>query len=146
MSELCNLLDKKLGPCLTVYENELGGRVAVCTYVYSCHFGYISKRAQLLNTFDWLCKGLPVRIINDCRVAPIIRESEDGGFLLMLSNMDFDAIDNLKVEINTNVASCVIICQDGTVKNADFKIEPNGKLIVNIERIEPWSAVILSDK
>ncbi len=146
LSELYNLLDKPLGPCFTAYENELGGRVAVSTYVYSCHFGYISKRAQILNTFDWLCKGLPVRIINDCRVAPILRQREDGGFLLMLSNMDFDAIENLQVEVITPATECVMLKADGNIEKANFSVLSGGKIRINIPRIEPWSAIIISDK
>lgn len=146
LSQLYDLLDKPLGPCFTIYENEYGGRVAVCTYVYSCHFGYISKRTQLLNTFEWLCKGLPIRILNDCRVAPIIRKKQDGGFLIMLSNMDFDAVKDLQVEIITDSADCVILKTDGTSQKADFRILHNGKMRVYIPEIQPWSAIIISDK
>ena len=146
LSTLYTLMEEELGPCFTVYENELGGKVAVMTYVDCENLEYIPKRTQILNVFDYICGGLPLRVLSDCRIAPVIRKNADGGFLALLANMDFDACCNVQVEISTDAESCVIINRDGFLKNIPITVLSNGKKLIEIEKIEPWSAVVVADK
>ncbi|HOS95797.1 MAG TPA: hypothetical protein PLQ54_20990, partial [Armatimonadota bacterium] len=66
------------GPCLSVYENELGGRVAVMGYAPWMFLHSVSKRAQLLNIADWITgEGLPVRVEEPVALVPFVRMAED---------------------------------------------------------------------
>ena len=51
------------GGCLSVYENALGGRVAVTSYAPWRRLGSLCKRSQLTELADWLSfNKMPVRI------------------------------------------------------------------------------------
>lgn len=146
LSKLYDLLEKELGPCFTVYENELGGKVAVMTYLDSSLLGYKDKRIQMLNAFEYISGGLPIRVLNDCRVAPVLRKTQDGGFIGMLANMDFDIQKDLEVEISTEAKTCSIINSDGSLTEIPVTCLQNNKKLIKIEKIEPWSAVVITDK
>ncbi|MFO8012243.1 MAG: hypothetical protein R6X20_02945 [Phycisphaerae bacterium] len=83
---------RPVGPCLTAYENDAGGRVAVASYVPWEQLGRLAKRRQLLNLADWLTRRrTPVRIDACRRVAPFVRRSRDGRrMVVLLVNMSFD--------------------------------------------------------
>jgi hypothetical protein len=68
------------GCCLSVYDNALGGRVAVSSCVPWRRLGSLGKRSQLVALADWLAYGrAPVRLDAFRRVAPFVRMSADGG-------------------------------------------------------------------
>ena len=92
---LCELIDmnrKTIGPVHTLYENELGGRVAVITSSPYHLMLSSPKIHQIRETFDWLGGGaMPLRLKTIGRVIPTIRVSEDRQhFLMLLVNGSMD--------------------------------------------------------
>lgn len=145
LSELYTVKNEPLGPCFTAYENDRGGRVAVCTFVFSSTPWYLSKRTQLFNVFDWLSGGLPVKIVTDCRVLPLLRRKPDGGFVLMLANMSFDPVERLEVDLVTPSATCVQLNQDGSVTPVSVTALSETKRRITIPTVAPFAAVVLAD-
>jgi len=89
------------GPCLSAYENELGGRVAVAGYAQWMFLQSVSKRAQLLNIADWLTGGaLPARVDEPVPLIPFVRMAEDRSrAVVVLLNAGLDAIERATVRI-----------------------------------------------
>ena len=66
------------GPCVTAFENELGGRVVVLGYAPWMFLQSAGKREQLLNAADWLTgNALPVRVEPTAAITPVVRLSPD---------------------------------------------------------------------
>ncbi len=89
------------GCCLSLFENPLGGRVAVSSYSPWIRLGRSAKRRQLQAVFDWLARGrMPVRIDATVRVWPVLRsDPSTGRSVLMLLNTALDATGPLAVRL-----------------------------------------------
>ena len=143
LSDLKSLYGEYYGPCMTAYENELGGRVAVCTYMYPNSWQFDSKRTQWTNLFDWMIPGgLPVKVNLPHKIVPVMRKDDDGNCLLMLTNMTFDVAVNFTVDIAAK--GLKRLCADGTLQKIQTE-EVNGKTRVSIEKLEPWESVLLTN-
>lgn len=145
LSDMITIQKKYLGPCMTLYENSLGGRVAVSTYLFPRYIQYIAKRFQLFSVFEWLLKGhLPIKTNIDHKIIPILRKNETGNYILMLANMSFDSTGNFTAEIKTKKSECKQINSDGSI--TELKTEQTDCAIkITIENIEPWKAVVLTN-
>ena len=105
---LCQLIDmnrQPLGAAHTLYENTLGGRVAIITPSPYHLMLSSAKIHQLYETFDWLAKGrMPLRMSRPGRIVPTVRVSEDRKHcLLMLLNGSMDMVDAPSMEIRLPV-------------------------------------------
>ena len=82
-----------------VYETPEGGRAAVMARApWSDDILSFPKSCQILNTLDWLCGGLPVRVDTDCRVGQSLWEG-DGDAVCFLFSMDYDDAENVKLRL-----------------------------------------------
>lgn len=143
LSDLKSLCGEYYGPCMTAYENELGGRVAVCTYLFPNSWQFESKRTQWTNLFDWLIPGgLPVKVNLPHKIVPVMRKDSDGNCLLMLTNMTFDTAYNFAVDIAAN--DLKMLRADGTLQDIQSK-EVDGKTRVLIEKLKPWESILLTN-
>lgn len=105
---LCELIDmdrQAVGPCCTLYENALGGRVAVVSASPFRLNLSSAKIRQLQEIFDWLSRGrMPLRLLRPGRVIPTIRVSEDRRhFLMLLVNGSMDEAEQVRVEVRLPV-------------------------------------------
>lgn len=92
----------QLGVSSYVYENELGGRVAVFGYMPWEYFDTWQRLEQTQNVCDWLAKDqLPVKVMNDDHIVSLIKQPDDRSeFMLMLINAYLDdTADTLTVRI-----------------------------------------------
>ncbi len=101
LSRLVSYTKDELGPASTLYENELGGRVAVQGYPAwrMIHSGF--KRKQLLRIGDWLSYGnLPALIDQTLRVVPFVKYSEDESrWFILLLNASFDETGSFETKL-----------------------------------------------
>ncbi len=131
------------GMCLSAFENELGGRVAVSTYVPWTHLGRAGKRHQLIVLADWLCRGnLPAIIEQTCRVAPLARVSPDGEcVVLTLFNMSFDPTGPLTVRLLARPCGMALLTPSGRVP-VETRSERGGTLLA-VPTLDPWQIAVL---
>ncbi len=131
-----------LGSCLTLYENKLGGRVAVSTYAPWHRIGLGPKRRQVIALADWLTEGrLPVIIDQTVRVAPFIRKSPDGRFFAVLFNTSLDATGKLTLRLRASSDQVSLVSSNG-FQSLDTSLS-EGEVIVEVPSIPPWSTIIL---
>ncbi|MBO9608637.1 MAG: hypothetical protein J7639_21975 [Paenibacillaceae bacterium] len=148
LSELVTMTGEVCGPSFTLYENALGGRVAVHSYAPWKHIHSSLKKSQLTAALDWVSRGtMPVRIDACVKVVPFIRRSPDGKkFVLMLLNASFDATGAVEVEIRGVAPDTVVELQrDGTttpVEAARISGEA-GNVRVTIHDLAPWQFRVL---
>ena len=137
-----NYFGESYGPCLSVFENSLGGRVAVLGYSPWMFIHSSAKRRQLQNIADWLTRGaLPVRIDEPVSLTPLVRlsESRDRGAVLLL-NTGLDRIETATVHVRAT-GSLRAIDESGE-REVQAMAEATG-WEVKVSTIAPWEAVWL---
>ncbi|NBD22258.1 hypothetical protein [Paenibacillus glycinis] len=146
LSRLVSFGNADLGPVSSVYENTLGGRVAVQGYIPWQHIHSGVKRTQLLRISDWLSYGrLPVVIDRACKVMPFFKEAEDGSaWFVLLVNGSFDDASAIEVKLRA-AADIGTVCElmaDGSsrVVPDDAYRQSKGETILTLDRIGSWQS------
>ena len=144
LSELVNYQEEVHGPCMTAFENALGGRVVVAGFAPWTFLGSSAKRTQLQNIADWLTRGtLPLRIDSMVKMTPFFRLSADRtrGSLVLL-NAGLDAIE--QVELHLRIKQTPIrLARPG---QAPFDIAPEWSAEgcrLTLRDIPAWSTLAL---
>ena len=148
LAEMVDYMGRGLGPCLSAYKNELGGRVVVAGYYPWFLLHNKSKATQVKNIFAWLSRDrLPVIIESFAKVAVWARGEPDGEPAIVVLNASFDTIQHLSMRIRCNVDNfeflstdnnCTIVCAE---QCADL---PANYRRVIIESLAPWSMYLLT--
>ncbi|MCD6520005.1 MAG: hypothetical protein J7M05_08800 [Anaerolineae bacterium] len=128
-----------LGPCMTAFENPLGGRVVVMGYSPWQFIHSLAKRNQLVNVADWLSRGeLPVRIKDPVPLTPFVRmaRSRRRGLIVLL-NHGLETIPQVRIEVRSPMP--VRLAEPW--REILFPQEQGGELILH--NIPPWSTVCL---
>ncbi|REE68113.1 hypothetical protein A8990_13842 [Paenibacillus taihuensis] len=148
LDRLVSYTKEDVGPASTLYENALGGRVAVQGYVpwQLIHSGI--KRTQLLRICDWLSYDrLPVVIDRCLKVVPFIKQAEEAnGWFLMLFNGSFDETGSfeakLRIGARSDKAKWTIyeLLADGTsIPLPETAIESSeGEVVLRLDHLRIW--------
>ncbi|MFZ2657337.1 MAG: hypothetical protein WAX69_20545 [Victivallales bacterium] len=139
LSKLESYFGKKLGPCMTAFENKIGGRVIVSGYAPWLFLGSEAKRTQLQNVLDWATRGqLAVRIEETVPLIPVVRLSpeKDRGNIVLL-NAGFDVIKQASIRFSGPITPVHLMSPD--LKKTRMKIirEKNG-WTVKLKDLAPW--------
>ncbi|MGK7394669.1 MAG: hypothetical protein ACNS62_08850 [Candidatus Cyclobacteriaceae bacterium M3_2C_046] len=130
------------GISLSLYENELGGRIAVSSYHPWRNVGMLAKVTQLSRLFHFLSRSkMPVKIDKPCRIMPLFRKNSQGGFVLSLFNSSFDVYEDVPVVVKSYSDHLKLLTDEGE-QNIIAK-KQDDQLIFNVDRMAPWSVVIL---
>ena len=148
-------LEKTYGPCMTAFENALGGRIVVAGYAPWMFLGSAAKRTQLQNAADWLSRGtLPLRIgvhpprRDVVRLVPFVRLSADRrrGVAVLL-NAGFDPVGEATVHFRTAAAPVGLARPGGSAAQAIAADGTPGAWRLTLRDVAPWStvAILLAD-
>ncbi len=131
-----------LGSCLTLYTNELGGRVAVSSYAPWNRIGLGPKRRQVIAMTDWLSEGrLPAIIDQTVRVAPFVRQSPDGRVVVVLFNTSLDATGMLTLRLRARPQHVSQVSASG-FRPLGTRVS-EGETVVEVPSIPPWTTITL---
>ncbi|MFC5406244.1 hypothetical protein [Cohnella soli] len=146
LSRLISFTNIDLAPASSVYENSLGGRVAVQGYTPWQGIHSAVKRTQLLRICDWLSYGrLPAIIDRTCKVVPFVKEAEDGsGWFVMLLNGSFDEASALEVKLRVAADKGAVyeLMADGSSSLLPVSAyrQGVGEIILSLDRIGSWQS------
>ena len=145
VATLKTVLGEDKGCCLSAFENSLGGRVAVSTYLPFEMLRYSQKRIQLLNLADWLCKGTDIRINADKKIAPFVRKGADGSIAVMLFNCDFDPTGEFTVTLRCDRTSGTVklLRYDGSYQDLKTEKVSDG-IEITVPDITPWHEAFIT--
>jgi hypothetical protein len=138
-SELFDVDGVKKGPCLTGYENELGGRVVVMGYQPWERIGTVAKLHQVREMVDWATgRGIPLRLDPPARIAAIVRTNQDRTRITaVLLNNGFDAASNVPVILRARVNELNRLHPSGMTSPIAFE-RRGEECIFTINDIQPW--------
>ena len=142
LSVLETYLGEKREPCVTAFENKLGGRVVV--FGHSPWMFVDVKRSQIMNVADWAMRGrLPVRIHEAIPLIPMARlsASRTRGMILLV-NAGLDVIDTATIEVRAPSAP-VALAMPGSKRVALRPRRTPGGWIVTLRDIAPWQVCAL---
>jgi hypothetical protein len=140
LSKLESYFGKKLGPCMTAFENHLGGRVIVSGYAPWLFIGSEAKRTQLQNVLDWATRGqLAVRIEETVPLVPVVRLSpgKDRGVIVLL-NAGFDTIKLATLRFNGPSIPVSLMSPGSKKVRVKPSVTKHGWNVI-IKEIAPWS-------
>lgn len=106
-----------LAPAVTVFENALGGRVAIFSYDFdsgvadNVRFFNPTRKQQLQQVVRWLNRGRPLIASCDAAMTCIEQCSVDGQEILAIVNLNGDAIEHVTIEM-PSPPRCVSILDD----------------------------------
>jgi len=140
------------GTASYVYENSLGGRVAVFGYLPWSYFGTWQRLLQTGNIVDWLSRDkMPVKVLNNQYVVSYIKQPEDRSqFMLMLinafqDNTSEEVVVRVRGEYHGNFTFCG---DDGAMKTLPAfcaKVE-NGCTTLRIPQIPGWGFCVICSR
>lgn len=143
LSRLIRYDGADMGPCLTIYTNTLGGRVAVTTYAPWHRLGRGAKKRQVVAVADWVANGkLPALIEQTERLAPFVRVSADGRRVAaVLLNTSFDPTAGLALRLRAQPVRMFLVSPHGSQPLAVRRSE--GEVTVTVPSVPAWSTAVL---
>ena len=103
IGRLVDPMQEELAPCSSgVYENRLGGRVAVIGYAPWHGLGYAHKAAQIKKLFRWLSNDQLPGWVDSCHRAGLwLRPRPDGGINATVLNASMDTAAEIILTLKT---------------------------------------------
>jgi hypothetical protein len=143
-SELFDVDGVQKGPCLTGYENELGGRVVVMGYQPWERIGTVAKLHQVREMVDWATdRDIPLRMNPIARIAAIARTNDDRTRITaVLLNNGFDAARDVPIILRARVKELHRLHPSGMTSPISFERQGE-ECICSIEHIEPWQTTAI---
>jgi hypothetical protein len=144
ISTLETILGDPLGPCCTLFENKLGGRVAVMGFMPWRFLFSPQKRYQMIAAADWLARGaLPIRIDQCVKVVPFVKKDPaTGRMLIMLTNASLDPTGIFDVRIRTAPGTRIYRLEKTGAAVPLTARDGEGERILPVS-LNPWEFIIL---
>lgn len=126
-SPFSGVAGERVSPASTVFENALGGRVIVSTFNPAidvfCRFN--EPRKVQFEQFLAELNGEPLKAVvgNLQDVLAVAREKADGSLLLVVVNLNYDAIDTLELTVAKAPVRVEAMADDGSWQALDFRCE-----------------------
>ena len=139
--------DKYLGASDYIFENSLGGRVAVLGYAPWSNSEQYERVDMLRNIVNWVSFGSPSLSIDGAyHILPILRKSDDGGFCVMLTNACLDPSGSFTLRVNGTASSAEIYdSKTNTVRECPI-VKDGGSCIIELTSIDAWDYVVIMTK
>lgn len=141
LARIENYHGEDYGAAMTVFENRLGGRVAVSGYFPWTGVHSLAKSVQLKALFLWLSRDtLPCVVESYARVVIWARALPDGRRAFFLLNASHDAARDVTVRLAGSPARFVLMSMDGRSCALDAGgILPAGDM-------PPWTALLAAEE
>ncbi len=144
VSNLINIKHEFVGTSMYAYEHKDGNRVVADGYLMPKKIKTGAKREQLGNALDWLSGGkMPVRILDEKKVIPVVNSSDDGCMNIMLTNVHFDATGELSCLVRSTKAFTAI-----GPKGEKLPVKQqimDGESTITIDNMNGWDYILLTN-
>lgn len=146
LARLRDYLGHELGPCMTAYQNELGGRVVVMGYYPWELIHNMCKSSQLKAVCAWLSRDTqPVTVESFARVMVWARQGARGQMAVALYNATLDAQETLRIRMRTTATCFELVAMDGSVLEVTGEpcLRHDGEVRLLLRDLAPWSLYLL---
>jgi hypothetical protein len=145
LAEVVDFNQDSAGPCAGVFENSLGGRVAVMGYYPWVMLQTLAKTSQLKTLFRWLSGDrLPAYVASYSKVCLWCRTNSAGKLAFMLVNTSLDACDNLALHARTGGENLALVRMDGSEEPLASVGQDGPYSQYIFPSLRPWEMVLLA--
>jgi len=137
---------RDLGPCMTAYTNELGGRVVVAGYFPWSQIHSLAKSSQMKAVCAWLSREhLPAVAESYAKVVIWSREGAGGKKGIVVLNASLDSIDKLSLQVLSDKVRFTYVSPTRSPMELSGKplVSPRGYVRVVLSHLPAWSAHLL---
>jgi hypothetical protein len=140
LSHLADYNRNNVGPCLSIFENPQGGRVAVAGYYPWTMITTAAKVRQYRALARWLSRDrLPAVVETLAKVVVWVRAGAHGRRAAIVLNASLDPQPALAVQLLMPPGRVEHVPMDGTAKWLDTEPASPGYRRVIIPHVAPWS-------
>jgi hypothetical protein len=141
IGRLVNLMDEEIAACSSgIYENRLGGRVAVIGYAPWHGLGYAHKVDQIKKIFRWLSKNTLPGWIDSCHRSGLwLRQRYDGGINAAVLNPSMDTAVDVMLILKTSQKQATLYRLDYPPVRLTGVEQPDGYIRFNLPELSHWS-------
>ena len=144
LAEVIDFSDVVHGVSTGLYENHLGGRIAVFGYYPWRMIHTHAKTEQLKAICRWLSQDhLPAYVASYHKMALWCRRDASDNPALLLLNLSLDAAEEIDVCIRSDAAPMLAINMEGEAEHLLPTSSETGYAGYRIDRIAPWQALLL---
>ena len=143
LSELIDFGGKVSGPVSGIYENRIGGRVAVMGYSPWTWLQNLSKSTQVKSLCRWLSRDtLPAYVSSFHKIALWCRRDGAGQLVIPLINASLDAVSGVRLHVR-DASSFQLVRLDGRAENVAPVGRDGDYTVLEMPPLAPWEIVLL---
>lgn len=143
LARLVNYAGEILADCsMGIYENALGGRVAVAGYYPLDQLDFQTKITSMKNLFSWLAGNKISFVSSYHRIAVWDRDVHGIGSVVQFTNMYADPAENVEIFIHNGCEKMVVVDEELNSNIICGTVENNGSRYT-IPVIPPWHTVLI---
>ncbi|MHB9031735.1 MAG: hypothetical protein ACYC6L_01680 [Anaerolineae bacterium] len=132
------------GPCVTAFENILGGRVVALGITPFRLLGDAAKWNQICTLLEWVTRGqLPVLIDRPLRVTPFVRfdQMRTRASIVLLNN-SLDATGSFRLTVRCRCVTLSLVRADGQLESLEVN-QLDDAITATIPNIPAWHTAVL---
>lgn len=144
LAEIVDFAGQTFGPCSGVFENDIGGRVAVFGYYPWRALQSLAKASQLKAVCRWLSRDtLPASIESYVKAALWCRQDVNGRPALLLLNASVDSLVDVCLHVR-DADRLELTRFDGQVETLAQSGRSEPYAAFTVHRLGPWEPVLLT--
>ncbi|HEY3415475.1 MAG TPA: hypothetical protein VGM23_01210 [Armatimonadota bacterium] len=138
-----DFIDRPLGPLAGIFENSLGGRVAINGFFPWTYLMSQAKSAQMKALARWISRDtLPTLVDSYQRISLWCRQDADDRPALFLVNATLDVAENVRLLVRTTCGRLDLFHADELITCLPPEGTDGDYTIFEIDRLEPWEMAI----
>ena len=143
LTELIDFSGTVAGPVMGVFENRLGGRVAVAGYYPWTSLQNLSKSTQMKALCRWLSRDtLPAYVSSFHKIALWCRRDADGNLVIPLINASFDSVTGVRLHVRGN-HGWRLLRANGEEQEVQAVGRDGEYAVLELPEIAPWEMKII---
>ena len=144
LSEVIDFTPTSFGPCSGVFENALGGRVAVLGYYPTQSIQSLAKSSQLKSLCRWLSKDrIPAYVSSYHKAALWCRGGQHGGRAFLLLNASIDTAEDLELTVRGEVEPLILDRPNGRGLATGIARKDGPYSVYNVGSLAPWEPALV---
>lgn len=146
LAELIDFSRTSHGPVMGVFENRLGGRVAVLGYYPWTSLQNLAKSTQMKTLCRWLSRDhLPAYVSSFHKVALWCRHDANGAPVIPMINASADPVQGVRLHIRAQ-GRFELLRLDGCRENVQSTGRDGSYEVLEIPVLSPWETVLVTTR
>jgi hypothetical protein len=143
LAELIDFHGAVSGPVMGVFDNRVGGRVAVAGYYPWTSLQNLSKSAQMKRLCRWLSRDtLPAYVSSFHKIALWCRRDAAGRLAIPLLNVSHDDAANVRLHVREG-HGWRLLRMGGGERDVQVVSSDGGYAVLELPELAPWEMVLL---